>query len=66
LSSRDNHHQGAPLPARSVITRILTVAQGRFAPGHLGELAQLVPFDMVDEILTDTRTTQTRVRDLGP
>jgi hypothetical protein len=40
------------------------VAQGPFAPGHLGELTQLVPFDMVDEALTETRTTQSRIRDL--
>jgi len=64
LSSRDNHYQGAPLPAQSVITRTITVAPGPFAPGHLGELTQLVPFDMIDEILTDTRTVQTRIRDL--
>jgi hypothetical protein len=64
LSSRDNHYQGAPLPAQSVITRTVTVAPGRFAPGHLGELTQIVPFDMVDEILAETRTVQARVRDL--
>ncbi|MFS8104041.1 IS4 family transposase [Lentzea alba] len=40
------------------------MAQGPFAPGHLGELTQLVPFDMVDEALAETRTTQSRVRDL--
>lgn len=48
----------------SVITRVITVAEGRFAPGHLGELTQLVPFEMVDEALTQTRTVQARVRDL--
>jgi hypothetical protein len=31
----------------SVITRVVTVAGGRFAPGHLGELTQQVPFEMV-------------------
>lgn len=40
------------------------MAQGAFAPGHLGELTQSVPFDMVDEALAETRTTQCRVRDL--
>jgi hypothetical protein len=64
LSSRDNHYQGAPLPAYSVITRTVTVASGPFAPGHLGELTQIVPFDMIDDILTETRTAQTRIRDL--
>ncbi len=49
---------------QSVITRTVTVAEGRFAPGHLGELTQLVPFEMVDEALTQTRTVQSRIRDL--
>ena len=49
---------------QSVITRVITVAEGRFAPGHLGELTQLVPFEMVDEALAQTRTVQARIRDL--
>jgi Insertion element 4 transposase N-terminal/Transposase DDE domain len=52
------------LDTKSVITRTTTVAGGRFAPGHLGELTQHVPFEMVDEALTATRTTQSRLRDL--
>jgi hypothetical protein len=52
------------LNTQSVITRAVTVAGGRFAPGHLGELTQLVPFDMVDEVLTETGKVQTRIRDL--
>lgn len=40
------------------------MAAGPFAPGHLGELTQVVPFEMVDEVLTATRRTQRRVRDL--
>lgn len=40
------------------------MAQGAFAPGHLGELTQAVPFDMVDEALAETRAVQSRVRDL--
>jgi RecA/RadA recombinase len=43
---------------------VITVAEGRFAPGHLGELTQQVPFEMVDAVLADTRTVQRRVRDL--
>jgi hypothetical protein len=39
---------------QSVITRTVTVAPGRFAPGHLGELTQQVPFEMVDAALTQT------------
>ncbi|MEV0699080.1 IS4 family transposase [Saccharopolyspora sp. NPDC050389] len=52
------------MDTQSVITRTVTVAGGRFAPGHLGELTQLVPFEMIDEALTQTRTVQQRVRDL--
>jgi hypothetical protein len=33
-----------------------------FAPGHLGELTRLVPFEMVDDVLAATRRTQSRVR----
>jgi hypothetical protein len=50
------------LGIQSVITRTVTVAGGRFAPGHLGELTQLVPFEMVDEALAQTRTVQSRIR----
>jgi len=40
------------------------VAAGPFAPGHLGELTRIVPFEMVDAALESTRTTQARVRQL--
>jgi hypothetical protein len=40
----------------------VTVAAGVFAPGHLGELTRLVPFEMVDDVLTATGRTQSRVR----
>jgi hypothetical protein len=33
-----------------------------FAPGHLGELTRLVPFEMVDDVLATTRRMQNRVR----
>ncbi|RSN06435.1 IS4 family transposase [Nonomuraea sp. WAC 01424] len=33
-----------------------------FAPGHLGELTRIVPFEMVDEVLAETRALQRRVR----
>lgn len=33
-----------------------------FAPGHLGELTRLIPFEMVDDVLATTRRTQARVR----
>ncbi|WP_433433055.1 IS4 family transposase [Nonomuraea sp. CA-141351] len=44
--------------------RDVVVAAGAFAPGHLGELTRLIPFEMVDEALTRTGRTQVRVRDL--
>jgi transposase IS4-like protein/DDE family transposase len=49
---------------QSVIHRTITVAPGRFAPGHLGELTQQVPFELVDTVLAQTGRTQSRVRDL--
>ena len=45
-------------------TRTITVAAGVFAPGHLGELTQLAPFELVDDILERTRAVQRRLRDL--
>jgi hypothetical protein len=38
------------------------VAGGRFAPGHVGELTRIVPFEMVDAVLADTGTVEFRVR----
>ena len=49
---------------QSAISRVVRVAAGRFAPGHLGELTQQVPFEMVDAVLAETRAVQRRVRDL--
>jgi hypothetical protein len=40
------------------------VAADRFAPGHLGELTQHLPFEIVDEALTAARAVQSRLRDL--
>ena len=49
---------GVPLSVQSVITRVVRVAEGPFGPGHLGELTQQVPFEMVDAVLAETRGTQ--------
>jgi len=49
---------------QSVIHRTITVAPGRFAPGHLGELTQHVPFELVDAALSQTGRTQARIRSL--
>jgi hypothetical protein len=33
-----------------------------FAPGHLGELTQIVPFELADAVLADARAAQRRLR----
>ena len=38
--------------------------RGSSAPGHLGELTQYLPFELVDETLELTKTVQRRLRDL--
>src|SRR3954465_12280544 len=58
---------GARLPDQSDtchVVREVTVAAGRFAPGHLGALTQIVPFEMVDAVLGETARVQRRVRAL--
>ena len=52
------------MDVQSVISRAVVTAEGRFAPGHLGELTRLVPFEMVDAALEQTCRVQRRVRDL--
>jgi Insertion element 4 transposase N-terminal/Transposase DDE domain len=44
------------------ITRTITMAAGVFAPGHLGELTQVVPFELADAVVEETRTRQRRLR----
>ncbi|MFJ2150977.1 IS4 family transposase [Streptomyces microflavus] len=56
-------HPVLPAPVMA-ITRTVTVAAGRFAPGHLGELTAVVPFELIDAVLAETRTVQRRLRDL--
>ena len=46
------------------VERVVEVAAGVFAPGHLGELTQYAPFELVDAVLADTGCVQQRVRDL--
>jgi hypothetical protein len=48
--------------ATITITHAVTVAGGVFAPGHLGELTQYLPFELVDDVLAQTRTVQRRLR----
>ncbi len=52
----------APAPAVETITTTIRVASGVLAPGHLGELTQIVPFEMVDAALAATGTIQARTR----
>jgi Insertion element 4 transposase N-terminal/Transposase DDE domain len=49
---------------KSAISRAVTVAAVRFAPGHLGELTRQVPFEMADAVLEETCRVQRRVRDV--
>jgi hypothetical protein len=49
---------------QSVISRVVRVAAGVFAPGHLGELTQVVPFELVDAVLAETGRVQHRLRAL--
>jgi hypothetical protein len=51
-------------PGLASLTTTSRVAGGVFAPGHLGELTQIVPFEMVDAALEATGAVQARVRDL--
>jgi hypothetical protein len=50
--------------AMVTFSRAVTVAAGVFAPGHLGELTQFVPFELADDVLAQTKTVQRRLRDL--
>jgi hypothetical protein len=50
--------------ATTTITHAVCVAAGVFAPGHLGELTQYLPFELVDDVLEQTRTVQRRLREL--
>ena len=54
--------QSAISSAVTTITNTITVAAGVFAAGHLGELTQIVPFELADAVLADARAVQRRVR----
>jgi hypothetical protein len=45
-----------------VITRVIRVAAGVLAPGHLGELTQTVDFGLVDAVLEETGAVERRRR----
>src|SRR5690348_16271180 len=65
--SRSSPTPEVPLSAESAtttITHAVTIAGGVFAPGHLCELTQYLPFELVDDVLAQTRTVQRRLREL--
>jgi hypothetical protein len=49
-------------PAIASFTSVVRVAPGVFAPGHLGGLTQVIPFELVDAVLASTGRVQARVR----
>jgi hypothetical protein len=54
--------QSAIGAAVTTITTTITVAAGSFAPGHLGELTRIVPFELADGVLADAGAVQRRLR----
>lgn len=47
---------------KSAITRTIETAAGVHAPGHLGELTQIVDFALVDAVLEETGARERRLR----
>jgi hypothetical protein len=45
-------------------SRAITVAAGPYAAGHVGELTQVIPFELVDAVLAECGATEQRLRDL--
>ena len=50
--------------AMITVPRLVMVAAGVFAPGHLGELTRYLPFELVDDVLERTGAAQKRMRAL--
>jgi Insertion element 4 transposase N-terminal/Transposase DDE domain len=48
--------------AVTTFTTVITVAAGAFAPGHLGELTRIVPFELADAVLEEEGGLEQRVR----
>lgn len=58
---RSSCSREVPLLSQSVtttLTRTIIVAGGIFAPGHLGELTQYLPFKLIDDVLAWARPVQ--------
>ncbi|MFF3129362.1 transposase domain-containing protein [Streptomyces sp. NPDC057908] len=49
---------------KSVIVRTIEAAGGVHAPGHVGELTEIVDFALVDAVLEETGTRERRLRRL--
>jgi len=54
--------QSAISAAVTTITKTITVGAGVFAPGHLGELTRIMPFELADSVLEETRRRERRLR----
>jgi Insertion element 4 transposase N-terminal len=52
--------------ATVTVTRSVTAAAGVYAPGHVGELTPYLPFELVDDVLSQTKTVQRRLRICPP
>jgi hypothetical protein len=48
--------------AVTTVTTVIAVAAGAFAPGHLGELTRIVPFELADAVLEEEGGLERRVR----
>ena len=48
--------------AVTTVTTVITVAAGAFAPGHLGELTRVIPFELADAVLEEEGGLEKRVR----
>lgn len=46
---------------KSVTTRTVEAAGGVYAPGHLGELTQIVDFVLVDAVIEETGSREKRL-----
>ena len=54
--------QSAIRSAVTTVTTTITVAAGVFAPGHLGELTRIIPFELADAVLEEEGGLEKRVR----
>jgi hypothetical protein len=54
------------LQEKSVITRTVEAAEGIYAPGHFGELTQIVDFVLVGTVIEETGAREKRLRLLPP